>query len=47
MTNDISTLSDAERERAAAHVEFARREAAKIPDIPADLPTAPGRGVWR
>ena len=41
MTTDTYTPSDAERERAAAHVEFARHEAAKIPDIPADLPTRP------
>ena len=45
MTTDTSTLSDAERESAAAHVEFARREAANIPDIPADLPLRPIRRV--
>jgi 3-hydroxyacyl-CoA dehydrogenase len=45
MTTDTSTLTDAERERAAAHVEFARREAAKIRDIPADLPLRPIRRV--
>jgi 3-hydroxyacyl-CoA dehydrogenase len=44
-TTDTPTLTDAERERAAAHVEFARREAAKIPDIPADLPVRPIRHV--
>ena len=45
MTTDTTTLTDAERERAAAHVEFARGEAAKIPDIPADLPVRPIRRV--
>jgi 3-hydroxyacyl-CoA dehydrogenase len=45
MTTPTSTLTDAERERAAAHVELARREAANIPDIPADLFLRPIRRV--
>lgn len=32
-------LSDADRERAAAHVTFAEAEAAKIPDLPPGTPT--------
>src|SRR5258706_11135620 len=44
-TTNASTLIDAERERAAAHVEFARREAAKIPDIPADVLLRPTHRV--
>src|SRR2546423_1322811 len=44
-TTETSTPTDAERELAAAHVEFARREAAKIPDISADLPVRPIRRV--
>lgn len=39
MITPTNTLSDAEREQAAAHVKFAQSEAAKIPDIPSDLPT--------
>jgi 3-hydroxyacyl-CoA dehydrogenase len=45
MTTDTPILTDTERERAAAHVESARREAAKIPDIPADIQLRPIRHV--
>jgi 3-hydroxyacyl-CoA dehydrogenase len=38
-------VSDAERERAAAHAKFAAREAARIPGLPADTPLRPVQRV--
>lgn len=44
-TTDLFTVSDAERERAAAHAKSAAAEAARIPDIPSDTPLRPIRKV--
>jgi 3-hydroxyacyl-CoA dehydrogenase len=42
--NDLFfSVSDEERERAAAHAKFAAREAARIPEIKADTPLRPVR----
>jgi 3-hydroxyacyl-CoA dehydrogenase len=40
-TTDLFTVSDAERQAAAAHARFAAQEAARIPDIPASTPLRP------
>ena len=40
-TFDLFHVSDEDRTRAQAHARFAAAEAAKIPDIPADLPLRP------
>lgn len=42
---DFFSVSDEERERAAAHAKAAARAAALIPDIPADTPLRPVRSV--
>jgi 3-hydroxyacyl-CoA dehydrogenase len=44
-TTDLFTVSDAERQRAAAHAKSAAAEAAGIPDIPSDTPLRPIRKV--
>jgi 3-hydroxyacyl-CoA dehydrogenase len=44
-TSDLFTVSDAEREHAAAHAKSAAAEAARIPDIPAGTPLRPVRRV--
>ena len=41
MTYDLFHVSDEDRARAQAHAKFAAAEAARIPDIPADLPLRP------
>ncbi|CAI09325.1 3-hydroxyacyl-CoA dehydrogenase [Aromatoleum aromaticum] len=41
----IASVSDAAREQALAYVDGARRDAARIPDIPADTPLRPIRRV--
>ena len=41
MSYDLFHVSDEDRARAQAHAKFAAAEAARIPDIPADLPLRP------
>ncbi len=40
-TVDFFTVSEAERAKALAHAQFAATEAAKIPDIPSNIPLRP------
>ena len=40
-TTDLFTVSDEQRQHAAAHARFAAAEAARIPDIPSGMPLRP------